>query len=165
MALEVWPEQLNYLAQRGTFAHKPGDPNVRSDYDSGPSRVRQRFTSAPNIYQFQVLLNSLEKLALDGFLQNVIHAGADWFSMPVVVAGDYLTATVRILKDGVNWSDAGYDKWTLSLNIEIRDLPTLTAVEAYLVGTYGNPSVFDPIQIAINITYPHAVAGAISAKV
>lgn len=163
MALERWPEALNSLAQRGSFSHKPGDVNVRTDFDAGPSRVRQRFTSVPNNYQFQVLMDSLDKLVLDGFIQNIIHCGADWFTMPVVVAGDYLDATVRILKDGVSWSDAGYDKWMLSLNIEIRDLPTLDAVTAYVIGNYGfRPSAFDPIQVAINETYPHGVAGVYS---
>lgn len=160
MALERWPEALNSLAQRGSFSHKPGDVNVRTDFDAGPSRVRQRFTSVPNNYQFQVLLQSWEKLAVDAFIQLFIHNSADWFIMPVVIGNDYLDATVRILKDGISYSDAGYDKWILSLNIEIRDLPTLEALTAYMIGTYGyRPGAFDPIQVAINETYPHAVAG------
>lgn len=160
MALESWPEALNSLAQRGTFSHKPGDANIRTDMDGGPSRVRRRFTNVPQQYQFQVLMTSLEKLVFEGFFANIVNAGADWFSMPVVVGNEYLTSTVRIVKDGVSFSDAGYDKYILSLGIEIRDLPTLDALTAWLIGNYGYPDPFsDPLQIVVNQLYPSAWGG------
>jgi hypothetical protein len=106
---------------------------------------------------------SWEKLVLDGFYENVIHSGADWFTMPVVVAGDYTNSTVRIVKDGYNWSDSGFDKWTLSLNIEIRDLPTLDALTVILVGIFGYPPVYQDVDPSINIIYPHAVTSALQA--
>lgn len=163
MALESWPELLNSLAQRGTFAHKPGDPNSRSENDKGPQRTRTRYTSVPDNYAFQVLMTSFEKLVFDGFFKNIISFGKDWFIMPVVIGNDYIQSDVRILKDGVSFNDAGYDKYLLTLNIEIRNLDTFDAVTAYIVGNYGyNPGAFDPLQPIVNELYPHSVNGVLN---
>lgn len=137
MALIQFPTAINNLAQRGTFTRKPGNPNRSSEYDSGPDRIRQRYSNVPDLFAFQIKLSGVETMVLDGFYKSITKYGTLWFVMPVVIANTYLDAECRFKKDTIQYADGGFDVFIATMNIEVRNAPISNRAANILFEQYG----------------------------
>lgn len=54
---------------------------IRTDFDSGYARQRQRFTATPQYRTVQWLLTAAQMATFKNFFYNTIGLGANWFEM------------------------------------------------------------------------------------
>lgn len=77
--MATWPSTLPYpqLAGNGSQA---GVTSNRTDFDSGPARQRQIYTSAPHRKSHRWKLNATQMATFVNFYENDIGYGSNWFT-------------------------------------------------------------------------------------
>jgi len=152
-----WPSTINHLAERGSWNKSPNEPVLRSEFDYGPARARQRFTSQIAKFSFTVMMTEIEYAYLEGFFQDDLRSGAAWFTMPVYLGrGGYETKVVRFTEP-YQVKDAGFLHVKVSAKMEVRMTPLASGAAIYFVSEYGEPAlddIGDRLSPLVNIKYP-----------
>lgn len=160
-----WPENLNSFAERGSWSFKQKMETVRTDFDSGPSRVRRRFTVATSEATFTIMMNYTEVEYLKIFIDEKLSMGVKWFLMPVFVGGAYKSCVVRFKNSDspIEIKDNGYNNVLVTLTLEIRDSGNVfDELSKYLLEQYGEAftvHLCDVLQKIVNIDYPRISRG------
>ena len=157
MTTPVWPTNLNYLAERGSYDFTPTEPQLRSEFDYGPARMRQRFTRSPSQLTFGVVMSSEEFEAFKAFYHRDLADGTRWFTMPVWLGETYLDHTVRFTQP-YKMVSLAFRNVRVSAKLDVRRLAFVDESYVYLVGEFGVPQLFaqfaDPLQVIVNTKYP-----------
>lgn len=89
---------------------------VRTTMDTGPQKVRRRFTAGPRPFKVQLALTTAQVATLDDFFVNTCYGGALSFTWthPRTGAG----GTFRF-KQGIAYSRQGPDLWFAKFEMEL----------------------------------------------
>lgn len=155
-----WPTSLNFLAERGSYQLVPTDPQLRSEFDTGPARMRRRFTTSIPKFTFTTLMTSEEFEIFKAFFYFDLLNGVNWFNIPIWAGDQYVIHEARFTEP-YKMADAGFQRVTVNFSLEARKLDMWTASMAYLIGEFGyafvEDELADPLQIIVNIDYPSVV--------
>lgn len=155
MAYLTWPSNLNYILDRSSFAIDPNDQIARSDFDDGPPMVRMRYTNPTYLYQGAITMTNEEFMVFHSFYRNVIAQGTKWFLMSVWIGTSYVVHKCRF-KEKFTVSDAGWNQYTVNINLEVRDYFTYSTAAIYFVDRYGTEASLylgDHLDISLNLKY------------
>lgn len=157
MTTPSWPSSLNYLAERGSLKFQQSEPQLRSEFDYGPARMRRRFTRQIATASFAVVLTSSEHEVFKTFYQENLLSGVSWFTMPVYTGDSYQIHVIRFTEPPAV-SDAGYRHVKISAKVELKQLQIWDGAAAWLIGEYGESAALgefvDPIDEIVNIGWP-----------
>lgn len=97
-----------------------------TDMDSGPRRVRRRYTRSPTIASMRWQFSEREFGLFEWWFENRLNAGASWFSGPAANGTGLIDVQCRFIE-----SDSGpYDSnpissniWIVTAEVEIDQMP------------------------------------------
>lgn len=73
--MDTWPVGLQQKLDSESFEKKFGSTSTRSDMDTGPAKVRSRFTDAVDNYGCSILLDFSEYNTLQTFFKTTLNNG------------------------------------------------------------------------------------------
>lgn len=79
MAAITWPASLPVPLRDG-FGEAPPDTTLRSSMDTGPQKVRRRYTAGPRIFRLQYRMTTTQVAILDAFYITTSRAGSILFN-------------------------------------------------------------------------------------
>ena len=147
-----WPVQLNYLVERGSFQMVQTDPALRSEFDYGPARMRQRFTRSPARQQLTIVLTSEEFEVFKSFWQYNLQSGVNWFNFPIFTGDVYAAHAVRIVEPPAT-SYLGFRHLSVSFKLEVKRLSIWSKGAADVIGEYGAGAILNlanPVDFTVN---------------
>lgn len=75
----AWPVSLQQLVNTDSFSLKVGETALRSDMDTGPQKIRRRFTKSVDIYSVSINVTSDEWETLYEFFDVDLNGGVNAF--------------------------------------------------------------------------------------
>lgn len=119
--MPAWPSTLPAPLTEN-YGVDATDTTVRTDMDSGPARVRRRFTAAPDMLTATWRLSEAQMAIFRTFFEDDIDHGAAWFDMPVK-DGRTEGGETQEVRFSAPWraSYIGGYGWTISATIEVRN--------------------------------------------
>lgn len=76
---QPWPASLQQKLNSSGFEMIPGNPTIRSDMDTGPAKVRSRYTDAIDVYRASILLDFSEHDDFMTFYKTSLNNGVNTF--------------------------------------------------------------------------------------
>jgi len=149
-----WPATLNYLAERSSFQLVQTDPALRSEFDYGPARMRQRFTRSLAKQQLTIVLSSEEFEVFKSFWQHHLQSGVNWFNLPIFSGDVYAAHAVRIVEPPVT-SYFGFRAVSVSFKMEVKRLSIWSQGTADVVGQYGAQAMLNLANIVDTTVNTH----------
>lgn len=158
MQLAQWPTRLKHESQKSSYNLTPFEQQIRSDFEYGPARMRQRFTRQISMLDHSLYLEGDEVEVFKGFFKHTLAGGVKWFKVKLWSGSEYIEHVARFTEP-YKVGDVGFNHMVVSMKWEIRDLFTWDEATTWLVGEYGSEFVTgtftDPLQEAVNVTYPN----------
>lgn len=124
----AWPSSLPVPALSG-YQFSADATTIKTDMDSGPPRVRRRYTSANTAVTASWLLNDLQLAIFEAWFVQQVQSGAAWFSVPLRNGLGRQTMTARIPSGTYTAVVADKGRWRLSAQLEVRDRPLMTPAQ------------------------------------
>lgn len=112
----VWPASLPNLPQLG-WGEKKLENRIRSETDTGPAKVRRRFTRAVRRVSLPLVLTTAQAATLDDFHTNTLSDGVLRFDYVHPRTG--LTHSFRFF-NGFNLSEPANGMYRTSLELEYQ---------------------------------------------
>jgi hypothetical protein len=117
--MSTWPIELP-LPNIADYSGTQEQAFIRTDFDSGYARQRQRFTATPQYRSVQWVFNTLQMYAFKDFFYNTIGLGTNWFEMELDIG------------DGIDNYDCRFNSpyedvmispnlWRVSGKLEVRE--------------------------------------------
>ncbi len=78
--MALWPATLPQNFEQEGYSELSPDMTVRTKMDTGPAKVRRRFTAAPYPMSGTMRMTKDQTVDLDTFYQTTTHGGADVFT-------------------------------------------------------------------------------------
>lgn len=93
---------------------------IRTDFDSGYARQRQRFTATPHYRTVQWFFDANQMSEFKGFFESDIGFGSNWFEMDLDIGDGVDTYDCRF---NAPYEDLfiGKGKWRVSGKLEVRE--------------------------------------------
>lgn len=93
---------------------------IRTDFDSGYARQRQRFTNTPQYRSVQFVFSATQMAIFKDFFYNTIGLGANWFEMTLDVGDGMVNYDCRF---NAPYEDimVSSDLWRVSGKLEVRE--------------------------------------------
>jgi len=94
--MAVWPVTLPQRVQAAAFEEIPADLTIRTQMDSGPAKVRRRWSAKPRLFSFRLLFTGTQTETLDAFYYTTLDAGVDafdWVHPRTLTAGSFKLVT------------------------------------------------------------------------
>lgn len=120
--MATWPTSLPSPSLEG-YGLTAGNPVIRTDMESGPARVRRRFTAAPDTVTLRFTFTDAQMAAFRTFWNTDAQQGAAWFYLTLRdgrSAGD-VTREVRPTSGAFNASLLSTGIWAVSFSVEVRN--------------------------------------------
>ena len=120
--MSAWPSLLGNPQFSG-YDLESTDPTVRTDMDSGPARVRRRFTSSPDNVSLRFVFNETQMATFRSFWETGFLNGAAWVSMPIKtgVSAGLMPKECRPLTGSFKASPASRTQWVVEFMVEVRN--------------------------------------------
>lgn len=119
--IATWPAALPRWHAEG-YGYKPGDPNARTNMDSGTQRIRRRFISVPTDVTVQTALNPAQLAIFEAWWANSAFAGSATVLLPITNGAG--TTSVRCtFKDMYQSSLITGGLWLISVPVRALNLP------------------------------------------
>lgn len=121
-ALLCWPDWMP-KPQRPDYTYTPVDRRTKTDMEVG-SILRVNYDTDETTLDCTLILNAVQSQWFEQFERDVLHQGAQWFRMPIQIAGCIEWHTVRFASRPKAGSLIGvtHTTYTLRLDIDRRDL-------------------------------------------
>ena len=164
MSIPVYPN-IPYLHEDGSVALGLTDGKSRSatDMDSGPQRMRRRFSSVQAPISFKVLMTDSEFEEFKTFYKTTLEDGTKWFLMPIFSGSSYLPHVVRFNPGFIpQFVSSGFKKALVSFDLTVRELYTVSETVYWLLGLYGfdvTQNMIDNADRFVNECWPGFVEG------
>lgn len=116
------------------YALKPSSALARTPMESGPARVRRRFTQAPTTVPVQFELTLDELATFEAWFVHEIDQGAQFFDCTLINGKGLATNLVRIVvKDDSPPYEAtpqgNGQNWLVKMELEVDSMPILTPAQ------------------------------------
>lgn len=79
MASNTWPSDLPDKPLREGYQETPPQTQIRTEMDTGPDKVRQRFTANVREYNVQIIIDNSQLDSFDTFYTDTTSGGAEKF--------------------------------------------------------------------------------------
>lgn len=122
MTTPTYPSNLPNVRMQG-YGFKPGNPNIRTDMESGYARVRRRFLNVPTEMQVSWSFSMNELGLFEKFYENDLNAGASWFYIKLVNGVGETTYLARFTEPYDVKTEAKEFRWTVSATLETLERP------------------------------------------
>lgn len=145
------PTSLNFppnlpLPRRAGYRLKPLPMLSRADADQGAARVRRRVTSTLTEIPVAFAVTAPQAAVLEGFVEHEARHGEAWFNVSLLGPAGLANHEARV-KGEFDLKFVGRDRWDVSLTLEVRSRPILSASGlTALIGPAGTPLVW-PSQL------------------
>ncbi len=120
--MAAWPSTLPNPSFDG-YSVEAGDPTIRTDMDSGPARVRRRFTAAPDRVGLKFVMTEAQMSAFRTFWDGDAMQGAAWFDMTLRdgrMAG-VVSKAIRPNPAAFKAEMLGAGVWSVTFSAEVRN--------------------------------------------
>lgn len=118
MANQVWPSALPRDMDTSSFNESPPSTTIRTEMDTGPAKVRQRFTAAPRPIKGDILMTDAQVEIFDQFYNQTIAGGSLPFEFTHPRTRQ--TVVVRFVNRPTYKPNAGSDTFYLvTLDLEV----------------------------------------------
>jgi len=121
--MAAWPSTLPSPLM-DSYSIEPEDPLVRTDFESGPARVRRRYTAAPSLIRGKIRLTKTQFGIFEKFHKNDLKDGAESItSMPMLNGVGISLVTARCV--GM-WSASVVPQsnvWDVVIALEVASRP------------------------------------------
>lgn len=84
----AWPVSLQDKVNESGFSHKIGETVIRSDMDTGPRKMRRRFTRPINTFSTSIDLTTSEFSDFMTFFNTTINGGTTRFEFNHPITGE-----------------------------------------------------------------------------
>lgn len=125
MPTPIYPSTLPNVKMQG-YGYKPGNPNIRTEMESGYSRVRRRFLNAPTEMKVSWSFSLAELGIFEKFYEKELFAGSAWFHIKLVNGTGESTYLARFTEPYDVKTEAKEFRWSVSATLETLDRPLLT---------------------------------------
>ena len=78
--MELWPASLPQTFEQQSYSEKLPNLTIRTSMDTGPAKVRKRFTAAPYPMSGTMRMTRDQTVTLDTFYIETLNGGADPFT-------------------------------------------------------------------------------------
>ena len=148
IATITWPS-IFPQAPKDDFIWEEDLRTIRTDFDSGPARVRRRFTTGPTQATVAWSMDGRQMEIFEAWYRHILHDGAEWFNFPVprpsFVEGvsliEYVLHVVRFVQ--YSTSVLGINHWLVSAKIELEERETLSADDIAGLLTLTAQEIYD----------------------
>ena len=82
-----WPISLQQVLNEDSFSFKGGDTVLRSDTDTGPNKVRRRFTNSIDTMSASINITSAEYTTFINFFDITLNGGVNVFQLNHPITG------------------------------------------------------------------------------
>ncbi len=124
----LFPSTLPHAEISG-YQFAPDSTTISTDMDSGPPRVRRRYTKANTHYQSSWTFTQQQLATFEAWFVLNANSGAAWFSMPAFNGKGMTTVTARISSGTYTAKLINYKTWQVTAALEVSDRPLLTLAE------------------------------------
>lgn len=164
MAVDVipqWPENiLPYEPTMTTYSLVHQDDNARTAMDTGPQRVRRRYTDTTHLVAVEWHWTALQFEYFRAFYEDDLQKGSLWFDVNIFTGSEYQTKRVRFTGPFES-NDKGYNNWHVNAQLEVRDLGTVGGGMVWMINEYGLDFVLNTLMpltdTYVNTNYYDAV--------
>lgn len=141
--------------ERTGYGLKTVDPQLRSELDSGRSRVRRKFTATPTAVQCSVLMrNDSQAQLFEAWWEQVLVSGTKYFEAPLKAPLGTETYTAKFIGIYDGPVLVGVSSWRYTFTLELRKRPIIPAPWAAEAPDWIlNAGKFDRLM---NDTWPEA---------
>jgi len=112
----VWPPGLPQESLLAGNSETPPNTTLRTQMDTGPAKVRRRYTAAPRQFQRSVMLTESQVSTLDTFYVTTTAGGTSVFTWTHPRTG--ASVDFRFVSPPV-YSALGGDLWRADMSLEI----------------------------------------------
>lgn len=117
MANPTWPATLPQYVQEGGYQETLQDQTIETQMESGPAKIRRRFTKSLRRFQVSMLMTSAQATTFETFWQDTCKGGSipfDWVNPRTRAA-----STVRFRTPAPQFSSVGGVNVMVQFNLEI----------------------------------------------
>ena len=118
---ESWPTGIPSVFQASGYGFDAQSGVIRSDMETGPAKVRRRFTAVTENHKGTIIMSKSEFATWKSWFENVIVFGTLPFIMTSPITDASMTVRMIIPTKGTAYSfvpENGTDKGVLSFQIE-----------------------------------------------
>lgn len=145
MPFAAWPVSLDYRPLRAGYRWRPGDPQLRTEMEQGSARKRRLWDMSP-AYASAAWEFSLSEFELFRAWHHAVLAdGEKRFRMPVYTGAGFSTLPCKF--NGTYQPSLSGLVWTVTGEIEVRQVPYLSADDEPAVALRSFPAGLDPLPI------------------
>lgn len=112
----VWPASLPQAPETPSYRETRPDQILRTGMDSGPAKLRRRFTAQVRETQMAFIMTRAQVATFDSFVENDLNAGALPFTFTDVRR--QVAVTLR-LREPPSYQTLGPDVWRVTVPAEI----------------------------------------------
>lgn len=102
------------------YSGAPANAIIRSDFDAGPARQRQRFTATPHSLDVSWRFTLDEMANFRTFFKTDLHYGTDWFNMNLDL-GDGVSVYVVRFTEPYKYMRNSNKAWDVSGRLEVEN--------------------------------------------
>lgn len=165
MTLTVeWPHPVPYKPLRDPMELSPQPQFQAVEMDGGWTDRTRMFSVTPVNWRVDIEMSLSQFKILMGWWNHTIFGGAREFRMPFWDGWQYVDTLARMGVEPWRGRMPDGDRWVVSVEIEILDMPTLTAQETaalQLVELYGQANavtLLGDLNTLVHTTWPEALA-------
>ena len=103
-----------------SYSGEAANATIRSDFDAGPARQRQRFTATPHMLNVAWRFTPDEMLAFRAFFKTDLHVGTDWFNLVLDIGDGMATYAVRFTGP-YKYNRNDNKAWDVSARLEVEN--------------------------------------------
>lgn len=140
--LEKYPDSLP-LGLRAERSFQMVDPLVSTSSDNGQTRWVRRFTDVPTSSPFTWLLSELECQAFEGWYQQTLKDGAEWFQMRVRSAVGLRLEECHFIRAYSGPTRVAADLWKIEAPLLLRRRPIPVANDGAFPDEILASKIFD----------------------
>jgi len=122
MATPAWPSSLPQKFNADGFQMGMGDGRLRSETDTGPGKMRQRFSAVMKPMSGQMMMDDDQLVAFRDFLDDDLEGGTLAFTFPRQLTDSSSPSTdllVTLADDMPSWTSAAPGWWSVSLTLNV----------------------------------------------
>lgn len=130
--IKCWPDWMP-KAQQSNYSYEPVDRRSRSEMEVG-NIIRVNFDTDETTLNCTLILNRLQSQWFEVFERNLLNQGAEWFNMPIQIAGCIEWHKVRFSsRPKAQIYAPHYTKYDFTLEVWKRDIVLCPGVAEFLL--------------------------------
>lgn len=120
-----WPSSLPAASLSG-YQFGPDSTTIKTDMDSGPPRVRRRYTSANTAIQASWTFDQLQMAIFEAWWVQQAQSGAAWFLIDLRNGLGRQSMEARVPSGTYTAEFAGKGMWRVTAQLEVRNRPLMS---------------------------------------